>query len=202
MVALRRFALAAEAPPPVVPLEEAAEEPQPDLRPLTRLVSATGRISFEGFDYHIGVWLAGEAVQLVCRGVLIACHARRHTPKAAAPWPVCQPRPRAARPASAGSPVLRKVASSGEVSFAGTGYRVGNAHRGEQVEVCLVGDTVQISQNGRLLKTWPARHDRSRAHGAFSTPSGRPQRRNASRFSSQECVTQLPEPMRNTGGET
>jgi hypothetical protein len=79
--------------------------------------------------------------------------------------------------------VLRKVGSSGEVSFAGTAYRVGNAHRGEQVEVRLVGDTVEISQHGRLLRTWPARHDRSREHGAFSTPTGRPHRSNASRFS-------------------
>lgn len=69
-------------------------------------------------------------------------------------------------------PVLRKVASSGEVSFAGTGYRVGNAHRGEQVEVRLVGDTAEISRDGRLIRTHAASHDRSVEHGAFSTPTG------------------------------
>ena len=98
--------------------------------------------------------------------------------------------------------MLRKVASGGEVSFAGTGYRVGNAHRGEQVEVRLVGDTGEISQNGRLLRTWPARHDRSREHGAFSTPTGRPHRSNAAHDSRADGVTQVLEPMRNAGGGT
>jgi hypothetical protein len=98
--------------------------------------------------------------------------------------------------------VLRKVSPSGEVSFAGTGYRVGNARRGEQVEVRLVGDAVEIAKDGVLLRSWPARHDRFREHGAFATPTGRPRRCNASRFSKEEDVTQLPEPMRNTGGET
>jgi|SRR5450830_757325 hypothetical protein len=177
----------------------------------TNGVRAGGRVSFEGASYHVGLWLAGEAVELVCRdgllevthrGVLIACHARQHVPKATAPRLVRPPRPRATRPATTGPAVLRKVGSSGEVSFAGTACRVGNAHRGEQVEVRLVGDTVEISQNGRLLKTWPARHDRGKEHGAFSTPTGRPHRINAARHSDASDVTQVLEPMRNTGGET
>ena len=98
--------------------------------------------------------------------------------------------------------MLRKVGSGGEISFAGSSYRVGNAHRFEQVEVRLVGDTVEISKDGRLLRSWPARHDRFKEHGAFSTPAGRPRRSNASRFSPQEDVTQVPEPRWNTAGET
>ncbi len=136
---LQRFELAGEAPPPVAPLAQEAEEILFALRPQTRLVSARGRVSFEGVSYHVGLWLAGEAVELVCRdgllevahrGVLIACHPRRHASNATAPRPVGPPRPRAARAATAGPPVLRKVGSRGEVSFAGTGYRSGNAHRG------------------------------------------------------------------------
>lgn len=208
---LQRFELAGEAPPPVAPLAQEAEEILFALRPQTRLVSARGRVSFEGVSYHVGLWLAGEAVELVCRdgllevahrGVLIACHPRRHASNATAPRPVGPPRPRAARAATAGPPVLRKVGSRGEVSFAGTGYRSGNAHRGGQVEVRLVGDTLEIAQNARLLRTWPARHDRSREHGAFSMPSGRPHRSNASRFSGQEDVAQVLGPTRNAGGET
>ena len=207
---VQRFELAGERLEPVACLPE-EERPKPALRTYTRQVSTGGRISFEGFAYHVGVWLAGEAVELACRdgllevshrGVLVACHARRRPAQAAAPQRMRPQRPRAARPATDGPVVQRKVASSGEVSFAGTGYRVGNSHRGEQVEVRLVGDTVEISQRGRLLKTWPARHDRSREHGAFSTPTGRPHRSNASRFSRQEDVTEVLEPMRNTGGET
>jgi len=109
---------------------------------------------------------------------------------------------RAARPQTAGRPVSRKVGSGGAISFAGTDYRVGNGHRFEQVEVCLVGDTVEISQGGRIIKTHAARHDRSKEHGAFSTPNGRPHRCNAAWHSNTEGVTQVLEPVRNAGGGT
>ena len=97
---------------------------------------------------------------------------------------------------------MRRVGRSGTVSFAGTDYRVGNGHRFEQVEVRLVGDAVEISQDGRLIKTHAAGHERSKEHGAFSTPAGRPRRRSAAGDSSTNGVTEVLEPMRNTGGET
>jgi len=180
-------------------------------RTFTRQVSAAGRISFEDHAYHVGVWLAGEAVEITCRdgllevshrGVLVACHARRYPGRSEAPPRARPPRPRATRPQTAGVPVVRKVGRSGTVSFAGTDYRVGNGHRFEQVEVRVVGDTVEISQGGRLIKTHAARHERSKEHGAFSTPAGRPHRRNAAHDSRAEGVTQLVEPMRNAGGGT
>ena len=132
---LRRFELAAAAPEPVAPLEGASEEEPPELRPLTRLVSANGTISFEAARYHAGAWLAGEAVELTLRdglleiahrGVLVACHAHRHvrrtqTPAHTAPR---QPRPRPAPPLAAGPAVTRKVDPTGYVSFAGRGYFV------------------------------------------------------------------------------
>ena len=105
-------------------------------------------------------------------------------------------------PLASGPAVKRKVDPTGYVSFAGRGYFVSNRLRGEQVEVRLAGDTVQISQRGVLLKTHVARHDRAKEHGAFSTPQGRPHRTNASRFSREESGTDLPEPMRNAGGGT
>jgi transposase InsO family protein len=208
----RRFAFAALEPPaPVVLLGDEAEEVQLPLPTHTRRVSPAGRISFEDHRYHVGAWLAGETVELALRdgllevshrGVLVASHARRHPAKAETPPRARPPLPYPARPETAGRPVVRKVGSSGEVSFAGSGYRVGNAYRGEQVEVRLVGDTVEISKDGRLLKSWPARHDRFKEHGAFSTPAGRPRRSNASRFSRQEDVAQVLEPRWNAGGET
>ena len=176
----KRFALAGEHLAPVVFLAGDGETPEPSARTYTRRVSASGRISFEDHAYHIGVWLAGETVELTCaggllevahRGVLTAAHARRQPHKAAASLGARPPRPRPTRPQTAGRPVLRKVGSGGAISFAGTTYRVGNAHRCEQVEVRLVGDTVEISQDGRLIKTHAARHDRSKEHGAFSTKS-------------------------------
>ncbi len=208
---LRRFELAAAAPEPVAPLEGVEEEAPPGLRPLTRLVSGRGTISFEAARYHVGAWLAGEAVELSLRdglleithrGVLVACHARRHVANAKTPARSARPRPRPVPPLSSGPAVKRKVDPTGYVSFAGRGYFVSNRLRGEQVEVRLAGDTVQISQGGKLIKTHAARHDRSKEHGAFSTPEGRPHRSNASRFSREEGGTHLPEPIRNAGGGT
>jgi hypothetical protein len=91
---------------------------------------------------------------------------------------------------------------TGYVSFAATGYFVSSRLRGEQVEVRIVGDTVEISQGGKLLRTWPARHDRSKEHGAFSTPKGRPERINAAQYLTGSDGTHVPEPRWNTGGET
>jgi hypothetical protein len=75
--------------------------------------------------------------------------------------------------------VTRKVDSSGCVSFAGASYRVGRAHRRRQVQLAIVGDVLEISSGGAVLKTHPMRHDRSREHGAFANPGGRPHRINA-----------------------
>jgi len=49
--------------------------------------------------------------------------------------------------------VTRKVDSSGAVSFAGSSYPVGNASRRRQVQVAVVGDTVEISIGTRLIRT-------------------------------------------------
>ncbi len=210
---LRRFELAAAAPEPVAPLEGASEDEPPELRPLTRLVSANGKISFEATRYHAGAWLAGEAVELTLRdglleiahrGVLVACHAHRHVRRAQAPAHTAPPhdQPRPAPPLASGPAVKRKVDPTGYVSFAGRGYFVTSRLRGQQVEVRLAGDTVQISQRGVLLKTHVARHDRAKEHGAFSTPQGRPHRTNASRFSREESGTDQAEPNWNASGGT
>ena len=71
---------------------------------------------------------------------------------------------------------MRKVDGSGSVSFAGTPYRVGNDHVGQIVGVRLVADTVQITQDGVLLRTHRARHDKSKEFGALGNPTGRPRR--------------------------
>jgi hypothetical protein len=74
--------------------------------------------------------------------------------------------------------VTRKVDSSGSVCFAGTSYHVGNAHRRRQVQVAVIGDTVEISVGTRLLRVH-VKHDRTREHGALANPGGRPNRINA-----------------------
>ena len=65
---------------------------------------------------------------------------------------------------------------SGSISFAGTGYRVGNRYLGQVVGVRLVGDTVQITQDGHLLRTHRVRHDKGKEFGALANPGGRPRR--------------------------
>lgn len=66
--------------------------------------------------------------------------------------------------------------------------------------VTIVGNTVQISIDGQLVKTHPIRHDRTKEHGAFANPQGRPDRINAAPLPRRG--TQVPEPQSNTGTET
>jgi hypothetical protein len=53
---------------------------------------------------------------------------------------------------------------------------VGNRHVGQVVGVRLVSDTVQITQDGHLLRTHRARHDKTKEFGALSQPNGKPRR--------------------------
>jgi len=179
------FAVVTEDPPPEPVVEVAAEDP----RRVTRRVGKGGRISLATHHYLVGRWLAGETVDVVVsedglieishRGVLVASHVKRHPPKAEpAAWRR-QPRARPARPQTVGRPVTRKVDSSGSISFAGTNYRVGNPYRRRQVEVRVVGDTVEISTGGRVIRTHPVKHDPNKAHGAFANPAGKADRINA-----------------------
>ena len=109
----------------------------------TRRVGRSGKVSFAAQLYAVGVWLAGETVEVSVefglvsishRGVLVATHAQRHRP-AKEPQALHrkgkQRRPRPRQP-TVGQIVARKVDSSGAVSFAGAAYKAGNAHRGRQ----------------------------------------------------------------------
>ncbi len=75
--------------------------------------------------------------------------------------------------------VTRKVDGSGSVCFAGANYRAGNAYRRKQVQGTVVGDSVQLSFEGQLIRTHVVRHDRSKEHGGFANPGGRPRSINA-----------------------
>ena len=201
-----RFALAVQEAPAK---PEAA--PGPDPHSVTRRVGHSGKISLAGELYHIGTYLAGETVSCELtdngllhvshRGVLVASHARRRPPgaKAGAERP---PRMRHARSHDATGSVVRLVDTTGYVSFAGTGYWLGLNHRGQQVEVRRVGDSLEIRHRGVLLRTQPARHDRSKEHGAFATPTGRPRRKNRPQHSGATSGTEVVEPKRNAGGGT
>ncbi|MBI2708409.1 MAG: transposase family protein [Actinobacteria bacterium] len=183
---IERFQLAAQSSGPV---EAPPPEPADIGVPVTtRRVSAKGTISFAAAQYKAGVWLAGQEVEVVCEGglvqlhhraVLIATHARRHAPeKQAAGRQRGRRLPPAPKKVTAAS-VIRKVDSSGNVCFAGTSYRVGNTYRRRQVQVAIVGDTVEISVGEQLIRSHRGRHDRTREHGALANPGGRANRINA-----------------------
>ena len=189
---VRRFELVVSEPFEMVTTDEPAPSPvevADDRRRVTRRVGQGGRISLANFKYHVGRWLAGETVEVAItrdglieifhRGVLIASHVKRHRPRAEPAVWRRQSRTRPARPETVGRPVTRKVDGSGSVSFAGVTYRVGNPYRRQQVEVRVVGDTVEISRAGRLLRTHPIKHDPNKAHGAFANPGGKANRINA-----------------------
>ena len=184
-----RFKLAKSerAPRPVEPAADPAGVMPPSA---IRRVDRKGTISFAAVHYKAGVWLAGQDVNVVCdgglvqlhhRGVLIATHARRHDPIKQHAGMARQTRGREPRPRPTASivTVTRKVDSSGNVSFAGASYRVGNAYRRRQVQVAVVGDHVEIAIGEQLIRRHKIRHDRTREHGALANPGGRPRRINA-----------------------
>lgn len=167
-------------------------EPAPALvddRPFeTRRVSRQGQISVGGEAYGVGAWLAGETVQVFTedgvlsvehRGAVIVTHAQRRRISTTVEDPAAKPLRQRPRQATVGQTVTRKVDSSGNVSFAGTTYRVGNRHRRRQVQVAIIEDAVEISAGGEVLRVHKIRHDRSREHGAFANAGGRPSRSNA-----------------------
>ena len=160
------------------------EEPPPRKKVVGRRVDRAGRISILKHRYHVGRHLAGEAVTIESadgllhishNGVVVATHARRHLID---DDDKMDRRPKASRPAppTTGAEVLRIVDKHGSISFAGTGYRVGNKLIGATVGVRLVGDTVQITLDGSLLRTHRARHDKTKEFGALAQPKGKPRR--------------------------
>jgi transposase InsO family protein len=181
---IRRFELAKPASFEVLDGDvEAAPETSP-ARFVTRRVDDKGRISILNHRYHVGRFLAGQSVKVESHdgllnvshnGVVVATHARRHLPELD---DHLDRRSKAARPArpTKGDEVFRGVDPKGSVSFAGTAYRVGNAYRGMLAGVRLVGDAVQITIDGQLVRTHAARHDRSKEFGALAQPNGKPRR--------------------------
>jgi transposase InsO family protein len=182
---IERFQLAEPREKPAKPLADTSVAPG---AVTTRRVSAKGTIGFATVVYKAGAWLAGQTVEVSCegglvqihhRGVLVATHARRHPPEKQTAGVERNRKPRPSRPSASSPSVTRKVDSSGNVSFAGANYRVGNAYRRRQVQVAVVGDTVEISIGERLIRSHKAKHDRTREHGALANPGGRPHRTNA-----------------------
>jgi len=181
----RRFELVQREPIEVIdPQIGPGDEPRPSGHTVWRRVDRAGRISILKHRYHVGRHLAGQRVvaesvdgllQVSHDGVLVATHARRHLPEDDARM---DRRAKASRPArpTTGDEVLRRVDTWGSVSFAGTGYRVGNRYAGQIVGVRVVADTVQITQDGLLLRTHRARHDKLKEFGALANPGGRPRR--------------------------
>jgi len=182
-----RFKLAArlveEKPAGLGHLERGGAEPV-----TTRRVSAKGTVGFATASYKAGVWLAGQTVEVVCdgglvqlwhRGVLIGTHARRHPVDKQPAGVERNRRLKPSRPSATVASVTRKVDASGNVCFAGTAYPVGSKFRRRQVQVAVVGDTMEISIGNELIRSHPIRHDRTREHGALANPGGRPRRSNA-----------------------
>lgn len=180
-----RFRLAT---PTLVEPTPVTEPDDPIVAGPTRRVDRQGTISFAATRYRAGAWLAGQDVTVVCdnglvhlhhRGVLVATHARHHPIEKQAAGIQRRARTNVKRPTASNASVTRKVDSSGNVSFAGTSYRVANTYRGRQVQVAIVDDTVEISIGTELIRAHPIRHDPTREHGAFANPGGRPHRSNA-----------------------
>jgi transposase InsO family protein len=139
---IRRFELAEQRSFEVISGEVELEQPhEQEPKVVGRRVDAAGRISILTHRYHVGRHLAGQRVALESadgllhvshNGVVVATHARRHLAEDDDRMDRRSDHTRPARP-TRGDEVLRKVDSSGGVSFAGTNYRVGNRYRGQTV---------------------------------------------------------------------
>ena len=183
---IRRFELAAQPPFEVLDGEvEVEQQPEPAKKFVTRRVDDKGRISILNHRYHVGRYLAGQHVTVTSddgllnvshNGVVVATHARRHLQEDDERM---DRRTKAAKPArpTKGDEVLRRVDPKfGALSFAGTSYRVGNRYCGMLAGVRLVGDTVQITIDGQLVRTHKARHDKAKEFGALAQLNGKPRR--------------------------
>jgi transposase InsO family protein len=151
---------------------------------VSRWSDQRGFISLGGFRYRVGPTFVGEAVEVVVReglveilhdGVLVATHAERRRPGEREPRTRTQSARRARR-AGPGLSVSRIVDGGGSVSFAGAPYRASRSWARKTVEVAIVAGSVQISANGKVIRVHQIRHDRSKEHGAFATPKGRPRK--------------------------
>jgi transposase InsO family protein len=183
-----RFALASPTHVVEVADEVESEAKQPSRpRPpgISRWVDQKGSIALNSFKYRVGPTFAGEPVEVVVqaglveilhKGVLVATHAERRRKDSSQPATKA-PRAGRARGATTGMSVVRSVDGGGSISFAGASYRVGRSWRRRNVDVAIVAGSVQISENGKVVRVHQIRHDRSKEHGAFATPNGRPRNR-------------------------
>ncbi len=186
---IERFRLAADDatqvlqvvdPAPVLPVSTGSSRPRPP--GISRWVDQHGVIRLAGFRYRVGATFAGEQVEAVCadglvqvlhRGVLIASHVQKHPAGKAV---ATGEKRRRARDATSGPTVTRLSDGNGSVSFAGTMYRAGRAWAHRNLQVAIVGASVQLSCDGQVVRVHPIRHDRAKEHGAFATPNGRPRK--------------------------
>jgi hypothetical protein len=186
-----RFGLAGlrEVPSDVVGEIDEDEELSVVPRPagVNRWVDQSGLISLGGHHYRVGPVFAGEPVEVIVQrglveilhaGVLVATHAERRNENGTLVKPSTLRAPKS-RPATSGMVVVRSVDSGGSISFAGASYRVGRSWGGSNVEVAIVAGSVQISAAGKVVRVHQIRHDRSKEHGAFSMPNGKPLKRNS-----------------------
>lgn len=182
---IKRFELARQQILEVIDGDVAAADLKPKPNMGVRIVDDKGRIKIVKHRYHVGAFLAGERVQVQSQdgmitvthnGSVVATHARRHLAEDDILIDRRSKVLKASKP-TRGDEVLRKVDPSGAVSFAGTNYRVGNRYKRMTAGVRIVGDTIQITVGGELVRTHKARHDKNKEFGALSKPIGKPWRK-------------------------
>jgi len=181
---VERFALAARrgsveaVDEPIVPAVVSAVRPPG----VSRWVDQRGQISLARFSCRVGPTFVGEPVEVVCQdglveilhaGVVVATHAQRLRPGDLKP---AAPRVGRPRVATSGMTVTRIADANGSISFAGANYRAGRSWARSSVQVAIVGASVQVSVDGKVVRVHPIRHDRAKEHGAFATPNGRPRK--------------------------
>ena len=151
---------------------------------VVRWVDQRGQINLARFQYTVGKVFAGEPVEVVCagglvsvvyKGTVVATHAQRLRPGDRAPTRQARASVKA-RPPSSGMSVVRIADANGAISFAGTNYRAGRSWARQRITVAIVGASVELSVDQKIIRVHPIRHDRRKEHGAYASPNGRPRK--------------------------
>ena len=153
-----------------------------------RWVDQAGRISLVGATYKVGRVFAGEPVEVVVRhglveivykGTLVATHAERRRPTTRAAQAQGRAPRRHVGRRRGPSRAARSSARRGRQrvrELRGSMYRAGRAWARTRITVAVVAGSVQLSVDGTVIRVHPIRHDRTKEHGAFATPNGRPRK--------------------------
>lgn len=142
-------------------------------------VDRHGRISIARQAHKVGVTFAGELVEAVVSGGLVEiCYRQVLSPTHVQRGQAASSSARVRIPAT-GPSTVRMTDTNGNVYFAGARHRTGREQAFHPITVTMVGGSVQLCVDGKVIRVHAACGDPVKEHGTFATPNGHPHRTKA-----------------------